>query len=567
MNAEHTSRYPGLEPFSQEQQLVFFGREDDLAKFFDLVQGHQQVLLYGKSGLGKSSLINAGLMPMLTQRAQDAGENIRILRLRLGSWVAGRTPSPLETIHSALGPLPPSYLDKVIEDEGSLWQHCKALDALGEYETLYLIFDQFEELFSHPANDVTAFKLQLADLLYREVPQHFRTILEFAQYNQPDILSSEELDHFFRQMRIKVIYSIREDRYHELNLLTDYLPDITNHRFSVKPLSKAQAEEAILLPASMPGKFQSKPFTYSQEAISKVLDYLCGGAGQHVETTQLQVLCSHFEGLGKSLVGVEDIPAFDDIFLQFYLKSISALPEREQNRARAFIEDHMIMDGKRIGYHRLACREFLSEKSLNILLSERHLLRAERGSTGETLELAHDTLVGPILLAKGEREALQQAEAEEQERQRQEMERERVEQENRRLQLLVEEKEQARAMEMEARQALRKKVTQVWIGLGFSLAAVVVVVFMFVFALDARKNAEIQGAKATSALKAGKKYGEWGSEAYLNHILSQRKQIRDQEQIIRPLDTIAANYLNDSLKTLDSLLNQANHIYNLMHYE
>ena len=58
-------RYPGLSPFSTEQKDVFFGRESDITNLARLIFVERKVLLYSKSGYGKSSLLNAGVIPEL----------------------------------------------------------------------------------------------------------------------------------------------------------------------------------------------------------------------------------------------------------------------------------------------------------------------------------------------------------------------------------------------------------------------------------------------------------------------------------------------------------------------
>lgn len=67
------SPFPGLVPFAAEQAAVFFGRDRALAKLIQAI-GRQLraelhfVLLVGTSGSGKSSLLQAGLLPALLRR-------------------------------------------------------------------------------------------------------------------------------------------------------------------------------------------------------------------------------------------------------------------------------------------------------------------------------------------------------------------------------------------------------------------------------------------------------------------------------------------------------------------
>ncbi len=62
------SPYLGLERFTRRHALVFFGRGHDIRKLYDGLtapEGDPIILLYGQSGVGKSSLLDAGLLPRL----------------------------------------------------------------------------------------------------------------------------------------------------------------------------------------------------------------------------------------------------------------------------------------------------------------------------------------------------------------------------------------------------------------------------------------------------------------------------------------------------------------------
>lgn len=62
------NRYPGIRPFTTEEKDRFFGREEDVDRFIRLVNLEQVVILYGKSGYGKSSMLRAGVYPKLEEQ-------------------------------------------------------------------------------------------------------------------------------------------------------------------------------------------------------------------------------------------------------------------------------------------------------------------------------------------------------------------------------------------------------------------------------------------------------------------------------------------------------------------
>ena len=72
-------RYPGVSPFTRDQRNIFFGRSEDIKKLKKLILLRNQVLLYSKSGIGKTSLLDSGVIPLLS----DKYEIIVCIRLNI----------------------------------------------------------------------------------------------------------------------------------------------------------------------------------------------------------------------------------------------------------------------------------------------------------------------------------------------------------------------------------------------------------------------------------------------------------------------------------------------------
>ena len=65
--------FPGLRPFHFEDHQFFFGREEQFYDLYRLLDLTRFVAVIGSSGCGKSSLVRAGLFPLLTRENDEAG--------------------------------------------------------------------------------------------------------------------------------------------------------------------------------------------------------------------------------------------------------------------------------------------------------------------------------------------------------------------------------------------------------------------------------------------------------------------------------------------------------------
>ncbi len=54
--------YRGMQKFSEEHKNLFFGRTKLIDEIFDLLRNNILTVIFGKSGIGKSALLNAGLL-------------------------------------------------------------------------------------------------------------------------------------------------------------------------------------------------------------------------------------------------------------------------------------------------------------------------------------------------------------------------------------------------------------------------------------------------------------------------------------------------------------------------
>jgi hypothetical protein len=404
------TRYPGSRPFTRDDEALFFGRDNDITSLTTFIKVEKTIVLYGKSGLGKTSLLNAGVLPKLENEHQ-----FRVLPLRFGGYLQGSLKHPLDIVEEKMAGFcqQECFLSKVESEDISLWQHIKSLEwALPNPTTFLLVFDQFEELFTYPEG-LADFAEALADLLYSRVPKSFQRALRLATRGNADLLTHEQSEFLDRPLNLKVLMSIRSDRMSLLDRLSSHIPNILLNCYELKPLTRAQAEDAITSPARKAGDFKSPAFTYRPEALKKVLDYLTQKDSNPIESFQLQILCYYVEeniviARNDTHVEEKDLGNLETIYQNYYTDTINKLgTEEEQLKARTLIEEGLIFEKEN---RRVSLYEGQINSLYNIdsdflrRLADTHIIRSEpHSSGGYVYEISHDTLVPPILKAKAAR--------------------------------------------------------------------------------------------------------------------------------------------------------------------
>lgn len=423
-------RYPGLNYFKESQKGQFFGRDDEIEDLQALIATEKMVVVFGKSGYGKSSLLRAGVLPGL----KDVFTPVVV---QLGACQP-QSLSPVAKSLAQLDAVVPkrnaaSDFLEGISDRNTLWHQFK-IRQNAEKRRFLLVFDQFEEFDSYPAIEKATFKQQIAELLYTRIPQNIR--------DQSDALTGEQLHLLAVPLDVKIVFVIREDRLSVLDGLADKIPNVLHKRFRLRQLTDAQAREAIEKPAALkhpPNSsgeaFESPVFHFSPDAVTALINGLKkeavkGAGAEHiagVESFLLQVYCEnvekmvierHRKGNGENIVITpEDLPPFDRLFEDYYNNKIEALPDAdEREAARRMIEDELVKADPASGIayrlsadsRRLTGLPFVSDGLLKRLVDD-FLLRSEPNTTGGfNYEISHDTLVAPVLKAKEQRQRKEQ---------------------------------------------------------------------------------------------------------------------------------------------------------------
>jgi len=410
-------RYPGATPFSSKQANIFYGRDKDIGRLLTLIQVEKKILLYSKSGLGKTSLLEAGVLPKLPKNYLPI--SIRLFAYKKGAETpVERVIKTLTNLFTGLDNENDTIIDRLIgynPTEKSLWYYFKKAQLISNQQTgaghekiFTLVFDQFEELFTFPKQDIDNFKNQLYELIELKLPDRIARLIAEGWQTDQELFSRENLSLFHKKIEITTVFAIRSDRLSLLNKLSDKIPDIQNTFYELLPLTYEQAQQAIENPANDPNaSFETPPFTFHKDAIDKIISELSEKRTENIETTQLQIVCNRIEEIaaakpvnGPRQIEVKDLPEFKNIFLNFYFDSINRLPEENREDAKRLIEDDLIRNNLRISLDYEMCKKRLKEDELRTLV-DAHLLRAEQNTMGRfSYEVSHDTLIEPILESK-----------------------------------------------------------------------------------------------------------------------------------------------------------------------
>jgi hypothetical protein len=396
-NAAVDERNPwlGLASFTEETQSYFYGREDEVAELARRVQRRLLTVLFGQSGLGKTSILRAGLVP----RLRSQGYCPVYVRIAYGR----EAPEPAEQIKEAIARNARRAGEwtqaGVAADGESLWEYMHhrddvLQDADGKSLMPLLIFDQFEEIFTLAQSDefgrarAARFIADLADLVENRPPQALEAKLE------ADDSTAERFD--FARSDYRVLIALREDYLAPLEGLKGAMPSITQNRLRLAPMTGTQALSAVMKPGRR---------LVSEEVAAAIVRFVAGGAelaNAEVEPSLLSLICRELNdarlGQGRDEISLDLLAGSHATILQnFYERALADQPPA----VRRIIEDQLLTAS---GYRENVAEENLvaSFKAAGAapdtlaLLVNRRLLRIEERLDVRRVELTHDVLCGVV---------------------------------------------------------------------------------------------------------------------------------------------------------------------------
>ena len=374
----------------------FCGRDDESHQVAQLVSGNIFVTLYGKSGTGKTSLLNAGVFPRLRQRrylpvsirlSMDA-RDITFQQCIMRQLAKAASDHQCRRQTASVVPTPageqqPDYL-------WSYFARTRFTDAEGRTLFPVIVLDQFEEIFRDRRMEAEVLLRQIAYLMDESHALTPRTV---------------DGQSYIYDFNFRFVASIREDDLYRLEDSIDncYLPELKRCRYRLHSLSEQGARDAILNPGE--GLFRAEE---QDDIVNAIVNKSRNDDGS-ISTNIVSLLCSRifsdYQRSGSDHITLSLVDSFikGNPFERFYNEATRGF----SNHEKSYIEEHLVDSiGRR---NSIPESDFLLHvpKGKQLLEGENRILqRTSTSSDGGNyrVELIHDSFCEPLAGLKEKRE-------------------------------------------------------------------------------------------------------------------------------------------------------------------
>lgn len=475
----------GLESYNEDNATLFFGRDTEIEELSNSIFHHNQTIIYGPSGIGKSSIIKAGVMSLARKN------DFLPVYIRL-SFNEDADPSYARQIITAIleeakkndVEIEP-IIDYVDPKDVSLWEffHCNRFVNIYDLPVIPLmIIDQFEEIFtlSRDKLETDRFFKNISELCDNIIPdyikQHLSDSNKYVKY--PDNIDT------------RLVFSLREDFLPRLEEQASNIPALKRNRFSLQSINGLQALEIIMKP---------EPGLVSENVAISIIRTVTGNPDVakenlseiEVEPSLLSLYCSELDmkrvNKGENVISQKLVDeAGKSIINDFYKEKVSHI----SSDAVTFLETKLLTKN---GYRNSAPLEDslndpkgLTQEEYDFLSNSR-ILRTEERNGIKRIEFTHDILCKAACDYRDNKLAIlkQQEEKKRQEEERQKL----IEQQEREKQELIRQQEEELArLDAERKTAKKKRLIKTILC---SIVAAIIAIFLGSLLID-KANKEKQ---------------------------------------------------------------------------
>jgi WD40 repeat protein len=406
ISAQLASPYKGLVPFddSELDALLFFGRERESEVIGANVLAARLTVLYGPSGVGKTSVLRAGVAHRLNKQAQaniDARGHPEFAIVIFSAWSDDPVASLRSAVRDVLAANFGSALLDEREDESptdslARWTETLACDLL-------LVHDQAEEYF-----------------LY------YRGEGDFAE-ELPELVTRPGL-------RVRVLLSVRDDALAKLDRFKGRIPNLFGNYLRLDHLDRRAARDAIVKPVERYNELTGEAVAIDAELIERVLDETAagqvdlGGAGREptdgeagvgrIEAPYLQLVLERVweeeRAMGSERLRTETLDRLggaEAIVRTHLRRAVEELSLEERDLAADIFRHLVTPSGTKIAHGVGDLAEYASVEESRLLpvlatLGRERIVRTVDGAGEEAAryEIYHDVLGEAVLAWRREQE-------------------------------------------------------------------------------------------------------------------------------------------------------------------
>jgi hypothetical protein len=405
-----TRANPYIGPRSFTTGETLYGRDHETYKLLNLLIAERVVLLYSPSGAGKTSLIQAAIIPQLLEEGfavlpvirvgtepPAASAEFSVLTDELSATAQDSNRSDAPSHNSALNRYVLSALLSLEEElpaERQLPLERLVGMSLADYlahresdlpssDGIVLIFDQFEEVLTIDPTDTAA--------------KH---------------VFFQQLGAALRDRKRWALFAMREDYLAPLDPYLRPIPTRLGTRFRLDLLEEQAARQAMQRPARLAGvQFTDAAAQALADDLRRVLVQRPDGTteeqlGAYVEPVQLQVVCYRlWSQLSPDAdeIGVDAVAAVGDVdsaLTAYYVERVATIAGATGVRERAIRDwfDTQLITEQGIRGQVLQGTDHsagLANRAIWPLI-DAHLVRGEKRRGATWFELAHDRLIEPV---------------------------------------------------------------------------------------------------------------------------------------------------------------------------
>lgn len=406
--------FRGIKSFRYADRKIFAGREWETEQLLNLTSLYRGNLVFGQSGIGKSSLINAGLVPLLEENNFQA-ERIRVYPNPDYTFVVYRINNS-DLTDSYL----PSIFDRFIKPGCNSREISVSLEDFidvvfentyneNDAKTPVLIFDQFEELIT----------------LFEECGRKnsSETVMALSERKQLQIKIINLLrDCYYKaELRVKLLFIFREDYLAKFSRLFRAIPDLRDHSLRIKPILKDDILNIVECPFSKNLSELRYPDLFSGYLSKLIYEKLLEHFDEdEAVLTEIQIACQY---IYETPVDSRNSLFFDPngnpiehpirkIIQLFYERLLERLPENDKPLAVDILSLLVLNENTRNIFHSEAIVDELHSRHsvariqsvLSRLDHDTRMVRCEIRKGGIYYEVSSESLVPYINELKNNKE-------------------------------------------------------------------------------------------------------------------------------------------------------------------